>query len=256
MHLAAVHLNHLAVLFNALNEGAPILNQWHHARMVTIPKSDGGPRPLTVLNVVYRTWARGTARDVNEWCKSWFDQDVVGGIQGARPASVTAALISSRLSQAYVAKNPMYAAFLDTSKCFDSVILASLDEILTGFQAPEAFFALTQMWRLLKRHVWVDGEPSGVDISSTDLRGIPQGDPLAPLALSMIMHCWLKTLPQRPLESKVYLDDRGFLDSSPITLNSVLDSTQHFDHAFGFRINVQKTLDSLCAQLLLTFVNA
>ena len=241
-HLASEHLDQLAALFNAISYGAPIPEQWCHARLVTIPKACGGPRPLTVLNVVYRTWARGVARELSDWSLPWFDACVVGGIKGTKPASVTAALFSSRLSEAFLRKQPMYAAFLDTSKCFDSVILNSFDEVLRAFQAPEPFLHITQMWRMLQRHVWVDSEPTGVTICPTDLRGIPQGDPLAPLALNLIMHCWVKNLPQRPLESKVYLDDRGLLDPDPLVLDSVLQSTQPFDHAFGFSVDVQTSV--------------
>ena len=165
-HLASEHLDQLAALFNAISYGAPIPEQWCHARLVTIPKACGGPRPLTVLNVVYRTWARGVARELSDWSLPWFDACVVGGIKGTKPASVTAALFSSRLSEAFLRKQPMYAAFLDTSKCFDSVILNSFDEVLRAFQAPEPFLHITQMWRMLQRHVWVDSEPTGVTILS------------------------------------------------------------------------------------------
>ena len=56
------------------------------------------------------------------------------------------------------------------------------------------------------------------------------------------MHCWLKTLPVRPLQTKVYLDDRGLLDPDPRVLETVITATRLFDFAFGFDINLQKSV--------------
>lgn len=241
-HLREDHLDKLAVLFNKLDAGAVVPSQWKHARMVTIPKESGGSRPITVLCVAYRAWAKGLAQELGTWCKSWSDNGVVGGIKGSIPASVTAAMFSAEMSKAHLRKQPACAAFLDTSKCFDSVILDSLDTILRRFEFPSAFLEITRMWRTLERHVWVDGEPSGTKISPACMRGIPQGDPMAPLALNLIMHCWLKTLPVRPLQNKIYLDDRGLLDPDPAVLEKVIIATRLFDFAFGFNINLQKSV--------------
>ena len=130
---------------------------------------------------------------------------------------------------------------MDTEKCLDSVELASLCELFLALGVPRAIFQVLSLWESLERHVWLEGSPTGTSIRSDRPRGIPQGDPLAPWSLNLIMHTWLQSLPRRPQLVKVYLDDRGFLDSSVARLSSVLRRTNFCDHAFGLSVNHGKS---------------
>ena len=90
--LDQIYLQALAFFFTALDLGMPFPSSWSQARLVCIPKEDGGTRPLAVLLVVYRMWASRAARILAEWCKPWFLPQLIGGLRGSPPASATASL--------------------------------------------------------------------------------------------------------------------------------------------------------------------
>ena len=50
------HLDKLAQLYNAIDSGAPLPKEWHHARLVRIAKVDdlGATRPISILQIAYR----------------------------------------------------------------------------------------------------------------------------------------------------------------------------------------------------------
>ena len=99
---------------------------------------------------------------------------------------------------------------------------------------------MVNFWHSLQRHVWFEAEPTGVVIRSHLPRGIPQGDPIAPWCLNLIMATWICNLP--PLQTvKVFLDDRCLLHNHLDEFSVALRATYHFDWCFGFATNRDKS---------------
>ena len=203
------------------------------------PKDDGSARPLTVMLVAYSIWAARAARLLGAW-STWFAAELVGGRGGSPPAATTGSEVSAYLSVAYANNSFLAGMCLDTIKCFDSVSLASLAVLLRRCGAPRFLFNVLELWRQLERHVWTPGGPTGISIRSVRQKGIPQGDPIAPWALNVIMAAWLKALPAVQV-CRVFLDDRCLLDSRIAILSEALIRTSQFDSAFGLAIHPTKS---------------
>ena len=237
--LEDVHLQRLAALFNAFDKGLPFPTSWNNARLICIAKDDGSARPLSILHTVYRMWAARTVKHLSEWC-SWFPDELVGGRSGGPPAVVTGNEVSSWLAAAHGDGTFLAGASLDTRKCFDSVSLPSLRALLHSAGAPLCMFNVLNIWESLTRHIWTVDGPTGVTIKATVQKGLPQGDPLAPWALNLVMAAWVWCLPRLDL-LRVFLDDRCLLHKDVGTLASALRCTTAFDAAFGLSIHPLKS---------------
>ena len=57
---------------------------WQEGRVAMIPKADapGERRPLTVMNISYRLWAKRSALHYNAWLHSWAPRGLVGARTG------------------------------------------------------------------------------------------------------------------------------------------------------------------------------
>ena len=128
----------------------------------------------------------------------------MGGRPDGPRAADSANEISCILSQYYSETQFMAGACLDIAKCFDSVSLNSLGAFLQTIQAPAFLLQVLYLWENLQRHVSFGTEATGVVIAAENPRGIPQGDPLAPWCLNLVMSCWIRAL--QPLRTiKVFL---------------------------------------------------
>ena len=178
-------------------------------------------------------------KHLSEWC-SWFPDELVGGRSGGPPAVVTGNEVSSWLAAAYGDGTFLAGASLGTRKCFDSVSLPSLRALLRSAGVPLCMFNVLNIWQSLTRHVWTIDGPTGVTIKATVQKGLPQGDPLAPWALNLVMAAWVWSLPKLDL-LRAFLDDRCRLHEDVGTLASALRCTTVFDAAFGLSIHPLKS---------------
>ena len=153
---------------------------------------------------------------------------------------VTGNEVSSWLAAAYGDGTFLAGASLGTRKCFDSVSLPSLRALLRSAGVPLCMFNVLNIWQSLTRHVWTIDGPTGVTIKATVQKGLPQGDPLAPWALNLVMAAWVWSLPKLDL-LRAFLDDRCRLHEDVGTLASALRCTTVFDAAFGLSIHPLKS---------------
>ena len=246
-HFASLHncfLELLCEFFNALDNGLPLPSAWSSARLVCLAKPDGGTRPITILTTAYRIWSSRAAQSLADWT-SWFPDALVGGRPGGPQAADSANHISSLLADHYARGDFLAGTCLDVSKCFDSISLEGVRILLRCIGAPEFLFQVVSLWQSIERHVWIDADPTGVVIQPTCPRGIPQGDPIAPWCLNLIMATWLCNLP--PVHTvKVFLDDRCLLHNNLAELSLALQATYHFDWCFGVSRKQGQVVKVLC----------
>ncbi|CAE7339892.1 unnamed protein product [Symbiodinium sp. CCMP2592] len=157
-----------------------------------------------------------------------------------RLAALYSELVSSVLAVAYHEQRPLTGASLDTEKCFDSVSLESVRCLLRQARAPLFMFRVVDLWEPLERHVWLLDGPTGITIRAARQRGLPQGDPLAPWALNLVMATWIWALPKLDLV-RVFLDDRCLLHRRVEVLAEGLRITRAFDEAFGLTVHPRKS---------------
>ena len=108
------------------------------ASVPLIPKGDGlGPfeqRPITVLCVQHRCWAKVRFNHLREWQRSWVDDSLYGGVE-QREAMEAILAFALDPEDAQLSAQPWYAAFLDYQKYFDTI-------------AWEALWPLAEHWGL------------------------------------------------------------------------------------------------------------
>ena len=216
--------------------------------MSLIPKSADSPpgdlRPITILSITYRIWARRHAASLNKWFAQWADEGLLGAMphRSAAAASQRVVLAIDRARSGL--SDPIFILTLDQSKCFDRISLETLEAIVNHLQAPQ-LRATLKVYKKLSRVIFLDGEPSPYVLKTAvkdGLVGIPQGCPLAPLFCNLLGHAWTQCIKQRlPNALKFsYLDDRLLIAHSWQELSDALEHTIKFDEAVGPVLNHKK----------------
>ena len=160
-----------------------------------------------------------------------------GQFCGRAKTSVTTATAS------YLCSKPQHVAETDLSKAFDSLLPELVETAFTHQGAPKhVAHMLTRAWRG-PRICTVDGDLAELILP---LRGIPQGDPVSPLALAVSLAPWNKLTEALDcnLRTWAYMDDRSIAvirQGSRGLLNRALEFTRQFDSALGFAENNDKT---------------
>ena len=110
------------------------------AEVVLIPKPGGDPdmplqlRPITLLPVIYRLWARIRLRAVDAWRSAW-DPAVASACKGPDGQAWD---LAWALAVAPVHGQAVSGVAVDLSKCYDSVRLPLLRRILAAAGWPQA----------------------------------------------------------------------------------------------------------------------
>ena len=104
--------------------------------VVLIPKAGGGQadrRPIALLSLLYRLWAKARVREVGQWIQSW-DPQPVGHRAGALEQARDLALACDRAA----AHGSVVAGIaLDWAKCYDGVSLPLVSAALKAVGWPE-----------------------------------------------------------------------------------------------------------------------
>ena len=197
-----------------------------------IPKADGnatplGQRPLSVLPVVYRTWASARVGQLDGWFKSWVPDAVFSAVE----AWYTFALdIEEDLSGA--ADSHVHLFVADVVKSFDTVDRGILDRVLSSLGLPgwfrHAYFEYHAHVRLRFRLA------SGFGQSWTLDGGIPQGCPLSMMFIVALYLPWCRYLSaQDGVQPKFYADNLKCLSRSPDLLLHAARFTTNFVRLVG-----------------------
>lgn len=152
-------------------------------RMLGLPSFRKGPtrgdrRPLTVLPVTYRLWAKRHAAALTQWLMLW----KLCGLSGALPKHncpdvlwrLQAELAQARLGES----DPWYVLSMDLEKCFDRLDIPNLRD-LCSYLGLHVCDHVLRMYSRLTRVLFVDNMPTDVWLQGSGLVGVPQGCPLA-----------------------------------------------------------------------------
>ena len=214
-----------------------------------IPKSSETPetptdlRPITVLRVLYRAWARIRACQLNVlWQEQFAHKGMWGGrtSRGAEPLLLDVALDLEVTSAAHVA-----GLSFDLSKAFDRVPRELLGKILAKMSMPGCVFRpYMYMLRNATRRYKLG---ASLDASQPLYGGILQGCPLAMLSMNAICNIWLRSLEATiPCFPRSYVDDVSVtvMEDSPEALinacRDVYSCSTKFVNATGGKINAKK----------------
>ena len=224
---------------------------WRHARVVLIPKGDDSPpddrRPITIMALTYRLWARRHSAFINEWMARWKPSGLSGAVKNTGCPDVLWE-VQLALTKAYSGDAPpVFLLSMDLEKCFDTLDLSNLNRISQHLGLDACTHALSNYARL-SRLLFVEGEPSSIWLEGKYIQGIPQGCPLACILCNLTAVAWHKQCEAAVPAAKLYtiLDDRLALANSWQQLEAILVATAELDKALGPTLNILK-----CARGLL-----
>ena len=191
-----------------------------HCKMVMIPKKDihhvkpDGFRPIAVQSAWWRAWSSTWLRSkwISPWVQKSYPRNISGGIPGSYGPETLAAILDFKLGQL------KHGITLDLKHAFDSVHLQLLEDVFLRI-LPKANHVWIRLafghWRKLQRWIILDSHVCVEPLCP--LSGLPQGDPLSPLVLVVMVHALQLLVEERsdfPLHHYIYMDDRTIISGS------------------------------------------
>ena len=176
-------LKGLADLLNLIEETGEWPDELLHAYVAMIPKASGGSRPqdqrpITVLDVAYRIWAKGT---VLSWSPTLQAECLGPSVTGFRAQSVPlylAQLLSELISLQARRKAPLWLISFDTEKRFPSLPWWGLFGVLTAIGVDKRIVECLKNFYIKLRHRFRYGQVDGSEWSMAN--GLAQGCPASP----------------------------------------------------------------------------
>jgi len=216
------------------------------ARVVGIPKNDGTTdrRPLTVLSVIYRLWAKRVARHTGIWMDQFMPESLTGARRGVSAADAAWKLLAS-VDQHRVAKTRLHVMAMDQKHCFDRLDVSQLRRLATAVGMPTSCLHALELYCSLERHLFLDGQPTGHILRGNNSRGIPQGCPIAVHFCNLATWAWhLEVVRDCPrVMPASFLDDRVVRTTAPIDVfEAVIETTARVDGYFGALFNRKKSV--------------
>ena len=135
-----------------------------------------------------------------------------------------------------------FAACLDYAKAFDSADVSLCLELLSKIGFPEQVLALTRdQWCSHKR--WLSFAGATAKEPLLHAEGLPQGDPFAPICLSLLLALPARHVASVANDSKtlLYIDDRTLTAKSIPQLCLAHDTWQEFEQCTRMRTHPEKT---------------
>lgn len=198
----------LARVWRAVLHCGRVPTQWRQSRVVGVPKTEGGERPITVMAAAWRAGASAIARRCGTWAARWCPPSVYGGVPG-RSSDAVHDSMTETLDEAVDTDGRVVGIKLDLSKCFDRVMCRQADALLRRMGMPASVEnVLANIAEYGER--WVEKSGHVVPSAIKGAGGLPQGCPLSPLRLCGLMAAWAvgmrKAVPGVGLSA--YVDDR------------------------------------------------
>jgi hypothetical protein len=234
----------LTLLLNAADKGRfPAF--WRFARVTLIPKGDGAAaddrRPLTVMPISYRLWAKRLAHHLVRWLSTWKPDGLSGAVIGVGCADVLWK-VTEALNDALVGiTDTRYVLSLDQEKCFDRLHLPMLQRVCHHLGLDSCCNVLT-LYAGINRLLFVDSQPTTVWLAGNNTTGIPQGCPIACFFCNLTSILWHRMCQNVAPHTVCYsvLDDRLAIAKSWADLDVIYRNTLALDVTLGPALNVRK----------------
>lgn len=246
----------IAHLFNKVFEGG-FPKAWATAVVVPVPKPKGDPgnkddyRGIAVGGALSKLFSMVMLHRLDTWAEhNNLRAAGQSGFRQGRGTPDSSFVVNHVIERYQRRKKPVYAAFIDFRKAYDSVSRPLLWECMRGLGVHGRFMTtLEGMYADVQLRVRVGGvlgEPFASHL------GVKQGDPLSPLLFGLFidrLEGFIKHLlpnvgvrvGKELLQLLLYADDLVLLAESAQHLQQMLDALQQFCELTGMTVNVKKS---------------
>eukprot|EP00438_Fugacium_kawagutii_P029001 Skav204715 [mRNA] locus=scaffold1549:103965:108002:- [translate_table: standard] len=206
------------------------------------PCSPAHTRPITILAIVYRWWAKVICRQVL-WHWSATMPDSIVGFIPTRSATTYLFGFQHQLEQQHGLpkrqQTPIGGLTLDLKKCFNTLPRYPASRAMVKAGIPEA---VVHQWAASQKHMtrlWqVEG---GLYPGQPNTTGCPEGDTFSILACISLAYVWQYWLTLMNLLPFVFADNWAWRGHSIVSHRRAIDYTQKFCNSLKLQIDWQKT---------------
>ena len=189
-------MSSVARLFVLVEEAGQWPSQWLEAYVTMIPKAAGGSRPrdqrpITVLDVLYRIWAKGTVLTWGPTLQNNYLGAAAMGFRAQTGAVPLVQLLSDIIALQRRRQAPLWLASFDIEKCYDMLPWWALFRtLLRAGVAPQLVAVFQSFYKGLRRRFRY-GQVDGGEWQAAN--GLAQGCPASPDLLNILFeafHRW------------------------------------------------------------------
>ncbi|MEC8274236.1 MAG: reverse transcriptase domain-containing protein [Pseudomonadota bacterium] len=198
----------LAEIWEGFLNGAPMPAALNQVRTVNIPKEEGGLRPVSIAQLLWRIANSALLAQVAPWVEAWAPEALQGGLKGRSAEHIHAQLMEA-LDRARREGHPFSAVKQDLRKCFDSVRPEVAVHLLRRFGLPEALGRyILRFYEGQNRWMQAAGATAAAPLKPEI--SILQGCPLSCLLLAALMATWVRAVANAApeVQAGIYVDDR------------------------------------------------
>lgn len=220
------------------------------SRTTMIPKKSGPVepkdfRPITVSSVLIRTFHKVLANRLQKLVKIDHRQRAFRDFDGVAGSTFILDIVIRHQRKSL---KPLYLAFIDVAKAFDTVTHNTIADILYNKGVPKPFIDYIQDVYSRSRTTLSVGGQRSREIHPN--RGVKQGDPLSPLVFNYIMDGLLQTMPDhigvrvggKVVNALAFADDLVLVATTPTGLQTILDQATTYLLKCGLSINTGKSM--------------
>ena len=128
--------NRLAAIWNKFLEGARLPAVLTEVRTVGVPKDDGGERPISLAQVLWRLANTVVVDKLTTWVDQWAPEELCGGLRGRSAETIYAAL-EAALTAAHRTGETFSACKEDVRRAFPSIRIPIGLHVLKKYGLPQ-----------------------------------------------------------------------------------------------------------------------
>ena len=229
---------------------------WGVGALAPVPKPKGNPdnrddyRGIAVGSALSKLYSLALMLRMDAWAERMgMRAEGQCGFRTGRGAADNIFVLQHLTEMAQVRRKPLYCAFIDFRKAYDSVDRGLLWHVIAGMGVEgHVLDTLKEMYDCASMRVRVRGSLG--DPFDTTV-GVKQGDPLSPLLFGLFIdrvEAWLRDrcphgvrLGRRLLQVLLYADDLALVAESPAELQALLDCLHEFCAANCLTVNIAKS---------------